>query len=65
MAIMLSGWLADRVGRRNTLGTMACLIGIFSFLAPWLLGSGTGQQCVHHCGLHPSGICPTGRPRAP
>src|SRR2546429_693310 len=40
-AIMVSGWLADRVGRRNTLGTMACLIGIFSFLAPWLLGSGT------------------------
>lgn len=40
-AIMLSGWLADRVGRRNTLGTMACLIGIFSFLAPLLLGSGT------------------------
>jgi MFS family permease len=40
-AIMISGWLADRVGRRNTLGTMACLIGIFSFLAPWLLGSGT------------------------
>ena len=40
-AIMLSGWLADRVGRRNTLGTMACLIGIFSFVAPWLLGSGT------------------------
>ena len=40
-AIMLSGSLADRVGRRNTLGTMACLIGIFSFLAPWLLGSGT------------------------
>lgn len=39
-AIMLSGWLADRVGRRNTLGAMACLIGIFSFLAPWLLGSG-------------------------
>ena len=41
VAIMVSGWLADRVGRRNTLGTMACLIGIFSFLAPWLLGSGT------------------------
>lgn len=40
-AMILSGWLADRVGRRNTLGTMACLIGIFSFLAPWLLGSGT------------------------
>ena len=41
LAIMLSGWLADRVGRRNTLGTMACLIGIFSFLAPWLLSSGS------------------------
>ncbi|MEG2047057.1 MAG: MFS transporter [Comamonas sp.] len=41
VAIMVSGWLADRVGRRNTLGAMACLIGIFSFLAPWLLGSGT------------------------
>jgi len=40
-AMILSGWLADRVGRRNTLGTMACLIGIFSFLAPWLLGSGS------------------------
>lgn len=41
LAIVVSGWLADRVGRRNTLGTMACLIGIFSFLAPWLLGGGT------------------------
>ena len=40
-AIMVSGWLADRVGRRNTLGTMACLIGVFSFLAPWLLNLGT------------------------
>ena len=45
-AIMLSGWLADRVGRRNTLGTMACLIGIFSFLAPWLLGSGSAGNNV-------------------
>lgn len=39
-AMVASGWLADRVGRRNTLGTMACLIGIFSFMAPWLLDSG-------------------------
>src|SRR2546429_8298084 len=46
-AIMVSGWLADRVGRRNTLGTMACLIGIFSFLAPWLLGSGTVRSEEH------------------
>ena len=46
VAIMISGWLADRVGRRNTLGTMACLIGIFSFLAPWLLDSGPAGSNV-------------------
>ncbi len=39
-AIMVSGWLADRVGRRNLLGTMAVLIGLFSFSVPWLLGAG-------------------------
>ena len=41
-AVMLSGWLADRVGRRNLLGTMAVLIGVFSLLTPWMLGGGTG-----------------------
>lgn len=40
-AVMLSGWLADRVGRRNLLGTMAVLIGVFSLLTPWMLGGGT------------------------
>jgi len=40
LAVVASGWLADRVGRRNTLGAMACLIAIFSFVAPWLLGGG-------------------------
>jgi MFS family permease len=40
-AIMLSGWLADRVGRRRLLGAMALLIGVFSFATPWLLGAGT------------------------
>lgn len=40
VAIMFSGWLADRVGRRNLLGTMAVLIGLFSFATPWLLGAG-------------------------
>ena len=39
-AILLSGWLADRVGRRNLLGAMAVLIGLFSFTTPWLLGAG-------------------------
>lgn len=41
-AVMLSGWLADRVGRRTLLGSMAVLIGVFSLLTPWLLDNGTG-----------------------
>lgn len=39
-AMVASGWLADRFGRRNTLGTMAALICVFSFVGPGLLGSG-------------------------
>lgn len=39
-AIMGSGWLADRFGRRNTLGAMAVLIGVFSLFTPWLLSGG-------------------------
>ncbi|WP_439687495.1 Sugar phosphate permease [Cupriavidus oxalaticus] len=42
---LISGWLADRIGRRTTLATMAVLIGIFSLVTPWLLGGGaTGQN---------------------
>ncbi len=41
LAIVVSGSLADRVGRRNTLGVMACLIGLFSLVTPWLLSGGT------------------------
>ncbi|WP_313074639.1 MFS transporter [Melaminivora sp.] len=40
LAIMLSGRLADRVGRRNLLAGMAVLIGLFSLATPWLLGGG-------------------------
>ncbi|MFN9727272.1 MFS transporter [Acidovorax sp.] len=40
-AIVVSGWLSDRVGRRTLLGSMAVLIGVFSLLAPWLLNAGT------------------------
>ena len=39
-AMVASGWLADRFGRRNTLGTMAALICVFSFVGPGLLGNG-------------------------
>lgn len=40
-AVAVSGRLADRVGRRNLLGAMAVLIGLFSLATPWLLGGNT------------------------
>jgi MFS family permease len=40
IAMVASGWLADRFGRRNTLGTMAALICVFSLVSPWMLGNG-------------------------
>lgn len=45
-AIVLSGWMADRFGRRNTLGAMAVLIGLFSFATPMLLNGGTSGQNI-------------------
>lgn len=39
-----SGFIADRIGRRTTLGLLACLIGVFSLFAPWLLGGGRAAQ---------------------
>ncbi|MBV6305832.1 MFS transporter [Candidimonas humi] len=44
LGMIVSGWLADRIGRRTTLGLMACLIGVFSLCVPWLLGGGTKEQ---------------------
>ena len=41
---LISGWLADRIGRRTTLATMAVLIGLFSLAAPWLLDGGASGQ---------------------
>ena len=46
LAMPLSGWLADRFGRRNTLGTLAIAIGVFSLTAPWLLGGNDAAQDV-------------------
>ena len=43
-AMPLSGLLADRIGRRRTLGLMAVLIGLFGISAPLLLGGGTVGQ---------------------
>ena len=36
-AMPVSGLLADRFGRRRTLGSLAIAIGVFSLFAPWLL----------------------------
>ncbi len=40
-AVVVSGWLADRPGRRTLLSSMAVLIGVFSLVTPWLLNAGT------------------------
>lgn len=39
-AMPVSGRLADRFGRRHTLGALAVAIGLFSLVTPWLLGGG-------------------------
>ena len=44
ISVVVSGWAADRFGRRNTLGAMAVLIGVFALAAPMLLRSGTVGQ---------------------
>jgi MFS family permease len=45
VGVIASGLIADRFGRRNTLGTLAVLIGIFSLFVPMLMGgSETGQD---------------------
>jgi MFS family permease len=46
VGIIASGRIADRVGRRRTLGTLAVLIAIFSGFAPTLLGDGRLGQDV-------------------
>jgi MFS family permease len=40
LGMIISGLLADMIGRRTTLGIMAALIAIFALITPWLLGGG-------------------------
>lgn len=44
--IVASGTIADRIGRRRTLGIFATMIAVFSGFAPTLLGGGTLGQDV-------------------
>ena len=44
--MVASGYIADRVGRRRVLGTLAAMIAVFSGFAPTLLGGGTLGQDV-------------------
>ncbi|MDM0012815.1 MFS transporter [Variovorax sp. J22P168] len=44
--IVASGVIADRIGRRNTLGSLAVLIAVFSGFAPTLLDGGKLGQDV-------------------
>lgn len=50
LAIMASGFLADRVGRRVVLGISAVLIGAYSGFAPQLLGAGELGEAVYMLG---------------
>jgi MFS family permease len=44
IAMPLSGRIADRVGRRSMLGTLAVAIAVFSLVTPWLLGGSDMMQ---------------------
>ncbi|WP_133365869.1 MFS transporter [Qipengyuania sediminis] len=49
-AILASGVVADRTGRRAVLGVSALLIGIFSGFAPQLLGAGPLGEALYMLG---------------
>jgi MFS family permease len=47
LGIMASGWIADRINRRNQLALSALLIGAFSLLAPRLLAGGAIGEATY------------------
>lgn len=47
LAMLASGFIADRVGRRAVLGVSAVLIGAYSGFAPQLLGAGGVGETVY------------------
>lgn len=46
LGIVASGLIADRVGRRTTLGALACLIAVFSGFVPTLMDGGDLGQNI-------------------
>ncbi|MHA6203748.1 MFS transporter [Dyella soli] len=44
LGIVASGYIADRIGRRTTLGSLAALIGVFALVTPWLLDGNQAAQ---------------------
>ena len=50
LAIMASGVIADRVGRRAVLGVSAVLIGAYSGFAPQLLNAGSFGEAIYMLG---------------
>lgn len=46
LGMIASGFIADRMGRHRTLGSLAVLIGVFSLFAPWLLGGSRAAQDI-------------------
>jgi len=46
VCILISGVVADKVGRRTTLGTLAALIAVFSAFVPMLIGGSDAAQAL-------------------
>jgi MFS family permease len=49
-AVVISGLLADRIGRRSVLGYTAAAIAVFSGFAPQLLGAGSSGELAFMIG---------------
>ena len=47
LAMIASGLIADRIGRRAVLGVSAVLIGVYSGFAPQLLNAGQGGEVLY------------------